>query len=267
VRSVTGAPRIAVRDVGKVYDGKTPVVALESVQLEIQDNEFVCLVGPSGCGKSTLLRMIADLQRPSSGSVEVTADAGALRPSAVVFQDYSIYPWKTVADNVRFSLVAMRLSRPEMDRRVDYWLDKLGLSAFAKMYPSSLSGGMRQRVAIARAMVVESEILLMDEPFAALDAQLRRILQEDLLALWQENRRTVLFVTHNLDEAILLGDRVVVMSGRPGRVIADHRVPFPRPRHSSIRGSAEFAALEEELWQQLRTEVDVRDDARKELAS
>jgi len=260
--------RISVRDVGKVYvGGRKQVEALRGVDLEIADNEFVCLVGPSGCGKSTLLRIIADLQRPSTGAVTVLTDAKAIRPSAVVFQDYSIYPWKTVADNVAFGLLSLDLPRREVKDRVARWLDKLGLSAFADSYPSALSGGMRQRVAIARAMVVESEILLMDEPFAALDAQLRRILQEELLELWQDMRRTVLFITHNLDEAILLGDRVVVMSGRPGRIIGDYRVPFGRPRSAEIRGSAEFAALEEELWQQLRVEVDSTGRDTMEVAS
>jgi len=250
--------RISIQNVGKVYGvGRKQVEALKGVDLEVKDNEFVCLVGPSGCGKSTLLRMIANLQRPSTGEIEVTTTSNAVRPSAVVFQDYSIYPWKTVADNVRFSLLAQNLSKAEVKDRVDLWLGKLGLSAFADHYPSQLSGGMRQRVAIARAMVVESDILLMDEPFAALDAQLRRVLQEELLSLWQDMRRTVLFITHNLDEAILLGDRVVVMSGRPGRIIGDYEVPFGRPRDAEIRGSGQFAALEQELWHRLRDEVHV----------
>jgi NitT/TauT family transport system ATP-binding protein len=255
---MTAETRITIQNVGKVYGaGRKQVEALRGVDLDIRDNEFVCLVGPSGCGKSTLLRMIADLQRPSAGEIAVTTSANAVRPSAVVFQDYSIYPWKTVADNVRFSLLAQGLPKKEMDERVKLWLAKLQLSAFADHYPSQLSGGMRQRVAIARAMVVESDILLMDEPFAALDAQLRRILQEELLSLWQDMRRTVLFITHNLDEAILLGDRVVVMSGRPGRIIGDFEVPFGRPRDAEIRGSGEFAALEQELWLRLRDEVHV----------
>lgn len=250
--------RISIHGVGKVYGaGRTQVEALKGVDLDIKDNDFVCLVGPSGCGKSTLLRMIANLQRPSSGSIEVATSTSAIRPASVVFQDYSIYPWKTVAENVRFGLLSQNLPRAEVDDRVKLWLSKLGLASFADHYPSQLSGGMRQRVAIARAMVVESEILLMDEPFAALDAQLRRVLQEELLNLWQDMRRTVLFITHNLDEAILLGDRVVVMSGRPGRIIADYEVPFGRPRDAEIRGSGEFAALEQELWLQLRDEVRV----------
>ncbi|MBO9627747.1 MAG: ABC transporter ATP-binding protein [Microbacterium sp.] len=253
--------RISIQNVGKIYGaGRKQVEALKSVDLDIKDNEFVCLVGPSGCGKSTLLRIIADLQRPSSGDVQVVTSAEAVRPSAVVFQDYSIYPWKTVAGNVRFGLLSQGLSKAEIDDRVKLWLDKLRLTAFADHYPSQLSGGMRQRVAIARAMVVESDILLMDEPFAALDAQLRRVLQEELLNLWQDMHRTVLFITHNLDEAILLGDRVAVMSGRPGRIIADYDIPFGRPRQAEIRGSAEFAALEQELWLRLRDEVHVGDE-------
>lgn len=257
--------RISLKGVGKTYgSGGKSVIALDGVQLDIVDNEFVCMVGPSGCGKSTLLRIIADLQRPSSGTVEVSTRSEHARPSAVVFQDYSIYPWKTVFDNVAFGLLSMNLPKREVKERVDKWLEKLGLSAFAKSHPAALSGGMRQRVAIARAMVVESEILLMDEPFAALDAQLRRILQEDLLALWQDMKRTVLFITHNLDEAILLGDRVVVMSGRPGRIIGDFPVPFGRPRDPEIRGSAEFAALEQELWLQLRGEVADGDSEKKQ---
>jgi len=250
------APRISISGLGKIYGARgKQVEALREVDLDIADNEFVCLVGPSGCGKSTLLRIIADLQRPSSGEVTVLTESSARRPAAVVFQDYSIYPWKTVAQNVAFGLLSTDVPKREVKDRVALWLDKLGLAAFADSYPAALSGGMRQRVAIARAMVVESEILLMDEPFAALDAQLRRILQEELLSLWQDMRRTVLFITHNLDEAILLGDRVVVMSGRPGHIIADYTVPFGRPRSADIRGSAEFASLEEELWLRLRGEV------------
>jgi NitT/TauT family transport system ATP-binding protein len=261
--------RITIEDLHKVYGdgGDTQVEALKGVSLEIKDNEFVCLVGPSGCGKSSLLRIIVNLQRPSSGSVKISASIDAVRPTAVVFQDYSIYPWKTVADNVRFGLLSLKLNKREAQDRVDRWLDKLHLSAFADMYPAALSGGMRQRVAIARAMVVESEILLMDEPFAALDAQLRRILQEELLALWEDMRRTVLFITHSLDEAILLGDRVVVMSHRPGQIIGDYTVPFGRPRSPDIRGSAGFAALEQELWMRLRPEVDTRPQPEKEAVA
>ncbi|GAA1738728.1 ABC transporter ATP-binding protein [Luedemannella helvata] len=247
--------KIRIRDVGKVYGTTHAVTALEGVDLDVMDGEFVCLVGPSGCGKSTLLRMIANLHRPTSGLVEIETQRPVPWPTAMVFQDYGIFPWKTVEQNVAFGLRPRGVGKEEARRRVAHWLERMGLTDFAKTYPGNLSGGMRQRVSIARAMVVEPEVLLMDEPFAALDAQLRRLLQEELLAIWQENSRTVVFVTHSLDEAILLGDRIVVMSARPGRIIGDYRVPFERPRTPDIRGTAEFSALEERIWAQLRAEV------------
>lgn len=235
--------------------GSRAVQALGPMDLTVEDGEFVCVVGPSGCGKSTLLRVIAGLIRPSAGRLDIGHADKSRALSAMVFQDYSIFPWKSVAANVRFGLDMAGVKRSVSGPRVDGWLAKLGLSDFADAYPSTLSGGMRQRVSIARALAVEPEVLLMDEPFAALDAQLRMILQEELLTLWQEDRRTVVFITHSLDEAILLGDRVVVMSARPGKVVADFRVPFERPRSPELRGTAEFAALEQEIWEILRVEV------------
>lgn len=252
--------RIHIDRVSKWYSTKNPVHAVDGVTLDIADGDFVCLVGPSGCGKSTLLRMINDLSRPSAGVVEVRADGSSL-PTAMVFQDYSIFPWMTVEQNVRFGL-ARDIPKAEADARVGRWLSRMGLSQFRAAYPSALSGGMRQRVAIARAIVVEPAMLLMDEPFAALDAQLRRVLQDELLAIWQEDRRTVVFVTHSLEEAILLGDRVVVMSTRPGRVVADIRVPFERPRTAEIRGTKEFAELEQELWNLLSTQLETKAEDR-----
>lgn len=234
--------------------GGDRVHALGPLDLTIADGEFVCLVGPSGCGKSTLLRMVGGLINPSEGSLTINARSG--HPTATVFQDYSIYPWKRVIDNVRFGLDVSGVKRREGTRRARHYLDKLGLGDRARSYPDTLSGGMKQRVAIARALAVEPEILLMDEPFAALDAQMRQVLQDELLALWQADRRTVLFITHSLDEAILLGDRVLVMSARPGVIIASKQVPFERPRSAEIRSSPEFAALEAELWGLLRAEVE-----------
>jgi NitT/TauT family transport system ATP-binding protein len=174
----------------------------------------------------------------------------------MVFQDYSIYPWKRVLDNARFGLDLAGVPKAEGNTRARTYLAKLGLADRERDYPSALSGGMKQRVAIARALAVEPEILLMDEPFAALDAQMRQILQDELLDLWQSDRRTVVFITHSLEEAILLGDRVLVMSARPGKIIASKVVPFERPRSADLRNSVEFRGLYSELWDLLKTEVD-----------
>ncbi len=248
-------PKIAVKNVSKVYGRKSTVTALQDVDLEIQEGQFVCLVGPSGCGKSTLLRMMASLHHPSSGTVELNTSR-ATHGVAMVFQNYSIYPWKTVEQNIGLGLQVKGLSAAERASRVGPLMEQMGLTDFADALPSALSGGMAQRVSIARALAVRPDVLLMDEPFAALDAQMRRVLQDELLAIWQQDRRTVVFVTHSLEEAILLGDRVVVMSSRPGKIIGDYHVPFERPRRPEIRGTAEFAELEQQIWSQMRIEVD-----------
>lgn len=255
----TPAPAVKIRASGVERHFDTPrgtLRALGPMDLDVREGEFLCIVGPSGCGKSTFLRIAAGLLDPTGGEVGIER-SGAGPLSSMVFQDYSIFPWKTVEQNVRFGLEVggHRLSGAEADARADYWLGRLGLDQFRASYPSELSGGMRQRVSIARALIVDPEILLMDEPFAALDAQLRMIMQDELLALWQEHRRTVVFITHNLDEAVLLGDRVMVMSQRPGRMVGEFTVPFPRPRTAEIRGSGEFAALEQEIWGTLRSEA------------
>ncbi|AII10538.1 mannosyltransferase (plasmid) [Rhodococcus opacus] len=246
---------ITVAGVRKRYGVKLAVEALAGVDLTVAESEFVCLVGPSGCGKSTLLRMIAGIHQPSEGQIALRLPIGNSVATAMVFQDYGIFPWKTVEANVRFGLEVTGTSAKESRDRVGHWLDRMGLTEFRSAYPATLSGGMKQRVSIARALAVEPGVLLMDEPFAALDAQMRRILQDELLALWQEDLRTVVFVTHSLEEAILLGDRVVVMSSRPGRIIADFRVPFARPRSPEVRLDPAFTELEETIWEQLRKEV------------
>jgi NitT/TauT family transport system ATP-binding protein len=249
------APKIHAIGVERYFGEKNDRVhALGPLDLEIESGEFVCIVGPSGCGKSTFLRMVAGLINPSVGTVEI--DARTQHPTAMVFQDYSIYPWKRVLDNVRFGLDLAGVNKKEGNERARTYLGKLGLADRERAFPAQLSGGMKQRVAIARALALEPEILLMDEPFAALDAQMRLILQEELLRLWQSDRRTVLFITHSLDEAILLGDRVLVMSARPGKIIASKRIPFPRPRSADVRATPEFAAIQGELWDLLRVEVE-----------
>ncbi|MER5433063.1 ABC transporter ATP-binding protein [Streptomyces sp. NPDC002588] len=247
-------PKLSAHDLTRTFGrGPGAVDALGPLDLAVAPGEFLCLVGPSGCGKSTLLRIAAGLLRPSTGTLEIRTNSP--RPAAMIFQDYGIYDWKTVRANVRLGLDIQRVPRREADARADDWLARMGLADFAGAYPATLSGGMRQRVAIARALAVEPEILLMDEPFAALDAQLRTILQDELLALTQTTRTTTLFITHSLEEAILLGDRVLVMSARPGRIIAERQPPFPRPRTGAIRTTPQFTALQGELWELLRREA------------
>jgi len=258
--SSTPAPKVSIHDVGKVFpSAAADVEALAAIFLEVRDGEFLCLLGPSGCGKTTLLRMVAGLTRPSRGSIRIRHDDPTRPLSAVVFQEYSVFPWKTVRGNVMFPLLQVGLGRQEARTRADHWLRVMELDGFEDAYPDTLSGGMRQRVAIARALAVRPELLLMDEPLAALDAQLRLLLQEKLLELWQADQHTVVFVTHSIDEALLLGDRIAVMSARPGRIAALVDVPFARPRDpAEVRAARQFSALREEIWQQLRREIDRR---------
>jgi NitT/TauT family transport system ATP-binding protein len=255
-QEVASKPKISLRGVTTRFVSSGDVVdAVGPIDLDIADGEFVCLVGPSGCGKSTVLRMVGGLVRPSTGEIDlqVTDPRWA---TATVFQDYSIYPWKNVIENVRFGLDLAGVPKAEGNRRSQVYLERMGLGDRAKAHISELSGGMKQRVAIARALVVEPEILLMDEPFSAIDAQMRHVLQDDLLEMWQADRRTVLFVTHSIEEAILLADRVIMLSVRPGRIVADRRVPIERPRSAeSARNSKEFSELHDELWELMRSEV------------
>lgn len=251
------AEKIVVTGVGRSFGA---VTALSSIDLTIYEGEFVSIVGPSGCGKSTFLRIAAGLVRPSTGVVTIYPRPGSRCPVAFVAQDYGVFPWKTVRANVALGLRLAGASRRETMERTNHWLRQLGLSDFADAFPAQLSGGMRQRVAIGRALASEPDILLMDEPFAALDAQRRLLLQEELLRLWESDRRTVIFVTHSLDEAVLLSDRVVVMSARPGRVLADIPIDLPRPRPPSARTSPEAAAYNESIWSLLRHEVEVSEE-------
>jgi NitT/TauT family transport system ATP-binding protein len=251
------AAKVEIRDAGKVFPARTgSVEALSGITLDVRDGEFLCLLGPSGCGKTTLLRLVAELERPSSGAIRIRHDEPGRTLSAVVFQDYSVFPWKTIRHNVMFPLLQTGVGRARAREAADHWLAQLDLAGFADAYPDTVSGGMKQRVAIARALAVRPELLLMDEPLAALDAQLRLLLQEKLLELWQANRSTVVFVTHSIDEALLLGDRIAVMSARPGRISTVVDVPFARPRDPDrIRSSADFAQLRDEIWHRLRREL------------
>lgn len=223
--------------------GMPPVIALENVSLTIADGEFACLVGPSGCGKSTLLKAVAGLVRPTSGRILV-GGRPVLGPGAdrgMVFQSYTLYPWLTVRENIEFGL-KLRKTKPEERRRIsERLLTLMGLDGFANAYPKALSGGMQQRVAIARALANDPEVLLMDEPFGALDAQTRTVMQELLTTIWEQYHKTVLFVTHDIDEAVFLGDVVYVMTARPGRIRARVVVDLPRPRTFETMTSEAFA--------------------------
>jgi NitT/TauT family transport system ATP-binding protein len=226
-------PRVSVENVGKRYDGaRGPVRALDGVSFDVADGEFVCVVGPSGCGKTTLFRIIAGLEPPSEGRVTLdgTELDGPTTDLGLVFQEYHLFPWLTVADNVGFGPKHAGMAREERDARVRELVELVGLEESADGYPRDLSGGMKQRVALARALALDPGLLLMDEPFGAVDAQTRRMLQDELLDIWTETGKTVLFVTHDVEEAVRLADRVVVMAADPGRIRTVVDVDLPRPR-------------------------------------
>ena len=231
------------------------LLVLDRISLDVKQREFVSIVGPSGCGKSTLLRLIAGFERPTEGSILINGKLEK-RPSSkrvVVFQQPALYPWLSVAENISFGLRLRRHSRCDVDERVDYFLDRVGLSAFRTAKPYELSGGMQQRVAIARALIVEPALVLMDEPFAALDAQMRGSMQDFLLELWQEIEAAVVFVTHDIAEAILLGDRVIVMDPHPGRIRHQETISLARPRYTSIELSDAFTTIKRHMTE-LKTE-------------
>jgi NitT/TauT family transport system ATP-binding protein len=236
--------------------GKNSVVAIEDLSISIGRGEFVCFVGPSGCGKSTLLRILAGLEQPDSGRVTMDIDDDGGVRNAMVFQEASIFPWKTVGDNIAFGLRARGMSRAEWSTRVDDALRLVGLSRFRNHYPSQISGGMKQRAAIARALVTNPAVLLMDEPFAALDAQNRAILQNELANICEQTGTTVVYITHSLEEALMLGDRTVVLTAQPARIKDVVDVPFARPRDTiEVSATPEFGALKRRMWNVLEEEV------------
>lgn len=235
--------------------GQGAVVAIDHVDLHVASGEFLCIVGPSGCGKSTLLRILAGLDQQTSGTIGVDAEGWAVQ-NAMVFQESGLFPWMSVEANVRFGLDTRGVPRTEADPRVEAALKLVGLTKFRNHYPHQLSGGMRQRSAIARAFVTDPGMLLMDEPFAALDAQNRVILQAELVRLWEQTGKTVIYVTHSIEEALLLGDRTVIMTAQPGRIKQIIDVPFPHPRDlMQLSASAEFGKLKLDIWRVLEEEV------------
>jgi NitT/TauT family transport system ATP-binding protein len=252
-----GPARIEMRGVSKAFGSHgnvSPVAALAKLDLSVPEGSFVSVVGPSGCGKTTILRLADGLLEADSGDVRVSG--GPPRPGpqvGFVFQGFRLIPWATVEANVDFALTSLRLDKAERAERVSRYLATVGLSRFAKAYPGTLSGGMKQRVALARAFATDPEILLMDEPFASLDAQTRELMQTELMKLWERRRQTVLFVTHSVDEAILLSDRIVLMSPRPGRVIEEIEVGLPHPRWQyDVRATPRFTELRTRLWSAIR---------------
>jgi len=252
--------KLRIDNVSRVFPavhGGTPTRALQPIDMSIGDNDFVTILGPSGCGKSTLLRMVAGLDTPSTGRILLDGQA-VTRPGAergMVFQSYTLFPWLTIAENVAFGLREKGVPMRERREIVGQWLERVGLTSFANHYPKQLSGGMQQRTAIARALANNPAILLLDEPFGALDNQTRALMQELLLGIWERERKTVLFVTHDIEEAIFLASRVAVMSARPGRIKADIPIELPYPRHYTVKTSPEFSAIKARLTEEIRAEA------------
>lgn len=249
--------KIVTRHVDKIYPSvRGPVIALQDFSLDVREGEFVCIVGPSGCGKSTYLRILAGLDTHTAGTVEILPGQDPAKPlNSVVFQEYAVFPWKTVIENVGFGLQMRGVAKAERLSIAEGWLERVGLRKFAGYYPHQISGGMKQRVSIIRALANDPEVLLMDEPLGALDAQTRLVLQGELLRIWEGTRKTVIYITHSLDEAILLGDRVVLMTAHPGRHLASFGIDLPRPRTVETINMAAFGELRGEIWEKLASEV------------
>jgi NitT/TauT family transport system ATP-binding protein len=251
--------RVSCEKVSRQFQTRKGIVhALNDVSFQTEEQEFLCLLGPSGCGKTTLLRIIAGLLAPTSGSV--TFDGLMVKgtlTTALVFQEHGVFPWMNVIDNVCFPLETRRVARQERYRRAMPLIENLGLSRFIHSYPHQLSSGMKQRVGLARAIVSGAQMLLMDEPFASLDAQMRHISQQQVLKIHQEYHRPVVYVTHDIDEALLLADRILLMTTQPGRIKSEFKVDLPRPRDRNSDMVQALARMKMEIWQQLKKEVDI----------
>jgi ABC-type nitrate/sulfonate/bicarbonate transport system ATPase subunit len=251
-------PKVQIDAVGKVFGtGEDEFLAIDRIDLDIEANEFVSIVGTSGCGKSTLLNMVGGLAEPTFGDIRIDGKpvAGPGRDRGFVFQGYSLFEWQTVEGNIRFALEKSKLSAAEKTALVREYVQAVGLTGFEKAFPRQLSGGMRQRVAIARALVYKPSLLLMDEPFGALDAQTRGMMQELLLGVWEKHKVTVLFVTHDVEEAIFLADRVIVLASRPGRVKKILPIAIERPRRFDVVTSPQFSAYKREILADIREET------------
>ena len=251
--------RLVIEAVSRTFPGVhggPPTRALEPTSLAVADNDFICVLGPSGCGKSTLLRIVAGLDFPTTGRVllDGVAVTGPGADRGMVFQSYTLFPWLTVTENICFGLREKGVPAAEQARLAAHYIARVGLEGFERHYPKMLSGGMQQRTALARALANEPKILLLDEPFGALDNQTRSLMQELLLGIWEAERKTVLFVTHDIDEAIFMANRVAVMTARPGRIKTDLAIDLPHPRHYTIKTSPEFSAYKARLTEEIRAE-------------
>lgn len=257
-KNMTGSPleahvassKIIAEHIDKIYiSGKKSTKAIEDVSIDIQDNDFVCIVGPSGCGKSTLLRMLAGLDFPSEGKIIVN-DRKVTGPGSdrgMVFQTYTLFPWMSVEDNIKFGLKIKKMPKDEQKEIADRYLDIIGLKKFAKSYPKELSGGMKQRVAIARALANQPEVLLMDEPFGALDPHTKSMMQLLMREIWEKEHPTVVFITHDIDEAVFLANKIYVMSARPGKIIKEVNVYLPHKRGLELKDSPEFIKIRKDI--------------------
>jgi len=255
--------KLAANALTKCYarGGKSPIQVVDRLTIDVQDQEFLAILGPSGCGKTTFLRMIDGLISPDSGTIaidgrDITGIVGG-EGRGMVFQSFDLFPWRTVSGNVEFGLERLGMTRSERRDISAHYIRLIGLDGFENAYPHELSGGMQQRVGLARALAIKPSILLMDEPFGALDVQTRDLLQEELLRIWNAERKTVLFVTHSIEEALYLADRVVVITPRPARIDRIINVPFARPRDEDVKATSEFVELRQNIWHALKVGIHV----------
>ena len=251
--------RVSVENVGKIWgeESEESLEALKDISFTLESNEFLCILGPSGCGKSTLLNIMGRLEKPSHGRIDFWDIKDAAKPlTSIVFQEFALFPWKNVIENITLGLKFRGMPKELREELARGLVDIMRLRGFENKYPRQLSGGMKQRVAIARALANDPEVMLMDEPFGSLDAQTRIVLQDELLRIWEERRMTVCFVTHNIEEAILLGDRIIIMTARPGAMKETISVDIPRPRSQECRMSEKFSKLYAEIWRLLKEEVE-----------
>ncbi|MFP3929145.1 MAG: ABC transporter ATP-binding protein [Desulfobacteraceae bacterium] len=255
---VTSAPEIEVQDVSMVFQAKDKeIVALKDLSFTVDEGVFLVIVGASGCGKSTLLNLIAGFIRPTSGRILLRGDevTGVTPQCGMIFQQYALFPWKTVQDNVEFGLKMKRIPKKERAEIAAEFIDLVGLRGFEDSYPKALSGGMKQRVSIARALANDPEVMLLDEPFAALDAMTRQVLQEQLAKIYEKHKKTIIFITHSIDEALLLSSRIIIMTARPGTIAQDIVNDLPYPRDASVELSDHYTRLKKNIWNTVQAEV------------